>query len=298
MFIEPFLNYLQYERNYSQHTVSAYAKDLRQFEEYVLTHTDNHDFDPTQVTTNHIRNWGMSLMEYGNHHISPTSVNRKLSALRTFFKFLIKQSIIKENPLQLIKGPKKAQALPYFVREAELEHVLDGDDFEEDFEGNRNRLILEMFYETGIRRSELTGLKFRDVDLGGLQLKVTGKRNKQRIIPFAGRLRQMMIDYIDLKQKAVPGTHEYFFVRDDGSPLSAAMVYNIVKKGLSSIPTLHKRSPHVLRHSFATSMLNNGAELSAVKELLGHTSLASTSIYTHISFEELKKVYHAHPRAK
>jgi integrase/recombinase XerC len=175
---------------------------------------------------------------------------------------------------------------------------LDGDDFQGDFEGMRDRLVLELFYETGIRRAELITLKRADVDFDAMQLKVNGKRNKQRLIPFAGRLKQLMTAYVAEREKTVGTGDECFFVRKNGLPLSPSIAYRIVKGHLSGIPTLAKRSPHVLRHSFATSMLNNGAELNAVKELLGHNSLASTSIYTHITFEELKRVYHAHPRAK
>ena len=170
--------------------------------------------------------------------------------------------------------------------------------FDDDFEGVRNRLILELLYDTGIRRSELIGIKNVDIDYDASLLKVTGKRNKQRLIPFAEGLKYLMLDYACIRDKEVGAGCEWFFVRKNGEQLSAGIVYNIVKKSLLEISTLSKRSPHVLRHSFATSMLNNGAELNAVKELLGHSSLASTSVYTHTTFEELKKVYHAHPRAK
>jgi integrase/recombinase XerC len=179
-----------------------------------------------------------------------------------------------------------------------MEGLLDGDRFEMDFEGERNRLILEMLYDTGLRRSELTGLKNIDIDYEVSLLKVTGKRNKQRLIPFAKGLRNRMLEYVRIRNREIGVKNEWFFVRKNGEQLSAGMVYIIVKKSLSEVSTLSKCSPHVLRHSFATSMVNNGAELNAVKELLGHSSLASTSVYTHMTFEELKKVYHAHPRAK
>ena len=294
MLIDSFLDYLRYERNYSNYTIEAYSKDLRQFEEYVKVNKDNR-FAPDEVDADLVRCWIVSLMD---EKISPVSVNRKLSSLKSFFKFLMKQGSISVNPLRLITGPKTKKPLPYFVRDKEMELLLDGDGFDEDFEGVRDRLILEMLYDTGIRRSELTGICDSDVDCDTMQVRVTGKRNKQRLIPFAEGLKNLIQAYTEVRNREVGSESGWFFVRKNGEQLSAGIVYNIVKKKLSEIPTLAKRSPHVLRHSFATSMLNNGAELNAVKELLGHSSLASTSVYTHTTFEELKKVYHAHPRAK
>ena len=230
--------------------------------------------------------------------LSPVSVNRKLSSLKSFFKFLMKRGIVSANPLILVSGPKTKKPLPYFIKDSELEALLDGDGFDEDFEGVRNRLVIEMLYDTGMRRSELIGIRNVDVDYEAMQVKVTGKRNKQRLIPFAEGLKNLMLAYTEVRDREVEAAGEWFFVRKNGNQLSTGIVYNIVKKQLSEIPMLAKRSPHVLRHSFATSMLNNGAELNAVKDLLGHSSLASTSVYTHTTFEELKKVYHAHPRAQ
>lgn len=293
MLIDSFFNYLRYERNYSNYTVEAYSKDLSQFEEYVKENQEGL-FEPRDIDSDLVRSWMVSLLD---NRISPVSVNRKLSSLKSFFKFLVKQRVVSVNPLRLVVGPKTKKPLPYFIKEGEMDLLLDGDGFNEDFEGVRNRLILEMLYDTGIRRSELTGIKNADVDLETMQIKVTGKRNKQRLIPFAEGLKNLLQAYTDVRNREV-GVGEYYFVRKNGEQLSAGIVYTIVKKILSDIPALAKRSPHVLRHSFATSMLNNGAELNAVKELLGHSSLASTSVYTHTTFEELKKVYHAHPRAK
>lgn len=294
MLIDSFLDYLRYERNYSNYTIEAYSKDLRQFEEYVKLNKES-VFVPGDVDADLVRSWIVSLMD---EKISPVSVNRKLSSLKSFFKFLMKQGSISVNPLRLITGPKTKKPLPYFVRDKEMELLLDGDGFDEDFEGVRDRLILEMLYDTGIRRSELIGIQDSDVDFGAMQIRVTGKRNKQRLIPFAEGLKNLIQAYTEVRNREVGSESGWFFVRKNGEQLSAGIVYTIVKKKLSEIPTLAKRSPHVLRHSFATSMLNNGAELNAVKELLGHSSLASTSVYTHTTFEELKKVYHAHPRAK
>ncbi|MCD8137774.1 MAG: tyrosine-type recombinase/integrase [Parabacteroides gordonii] len=294
MLIDSFLDYLRYERNYSNYTIGAYSKDLRQFEDYVKKYKEG-IFDPVDVDTDLVRNWVVVLMD---EKLSPVSVNRKLSSLKSFFKFLMKQGSISVNPLRLITGPKTKKPLPYFVKDKEMEFLLDGDGFGEDFEGVRNRLMLEMLYDTGIRRSELIGMQDSDVDCESMQIRVTGKRNKQRLIPFAEGLKNLIQAYTEVRNREVGSESGWFFVRKNGEQLSAGIVYTIVKDKLSEIPTLAKRGPHVLRHSFATSMLNNGAELNAVKEILGHSSLASTSVYTHTTFEELKKVYHAHPRAK
>lgn len=294
MLIDSFLDYLRYERNYSNYTIGAYSKDLRQFEDYVKKYKEG-IFDPVDVDTDLVRNWVVVLMD---EKLSPVSVNRKLSSLKSFFKFLMKQGSISVNPLRLITGPKTKKPLPYFIKDKEMEFLLDGDGFGEDFEGVRNRLMLEMLYDTGIRRSELIGMQDSDVDCESMQIRVTGKRNKQRLIPFAEGLKNLIQAYTEVRNREVGSESGWFFVRKNGEQLSAGIVYTIVKDKLSKIPTLAKRSPHVLRHSFATSMLNNGAELNAVKEILGHSSLASTSVYTHTTFEELKKVYHAHPRAK
>ena len=294
MLIDSFLDYLRYERNYSNYTIGAYSKDLRQFEDYVKKYKEG-IFDPVDVDTDLVRNWVVVLMD---EKLSPVSVNRKLSSLKSFFKFLMKQGSISVNPLRLITGPKTKKPLPCFIKDKEMEFLLDGDGFGEDFEGVRNRLMLEMLYDTGIRRSELIGMQDSDVDCESMQIRVTGKRNKQRLIPFAEGLKNLIQAYTEVRNREVGSESGWFFVRKNGEQLSAGIVYTIVKDKLSEIPTLAKRSPHVLRHSFATSMLNNGAELNAVKEILGHSSLASTSVYTHTTFEELKKVYHAHPRAK
>jgi integrase/recombinase XerC len=296
MLIDSFLSYLRYEKGYSNHTTKAYSRDLHQFSAYIKGKADGDTpLDPCTISSEQIRKWMIALL---NHKVMPSSVKRKLTALRTYFRFLVKQEIAKKNPVQFIQGPRMGKTLPHFVREKDLERLLDGDCFQSDFEGVRNRLLLELLYETGIRRAELITLRQVDVDFNEMQLKVIGKRDKQRLIPFAERLKEMMIEYVSMREKTTGMGNACFFVRDNGTPLSPSIVYRIVRQALMEIPMLAKRSPHVLRHSFATSMLNNGAELNAVKELLGHSSLASTSIYTHVTFEELKKVYHAHPRAK
>ena len=288
---------MRYERNYSAHTVDSYANDLNQFIAYLETkgEAEGDVFEMESIDADIVRQWLMNLMK---QPLSATSVNRKLSALQSFFLYAVRKGIVKKHPLRLVNGPKKAKPIPYFVKEKELDTLLDEETEDTGFEEVRDRLALELLYETGIRCSELVGIKDRDVDLEAMLLKVTGKRNKQRLIPFAGRLKEMILYYLNVRGREVGEVSSSFFVRRDGRPVTSAIVYYAVKKKLSGIPTLAKRSPHVLRHTFATSMLNNGATLSAVSKLLGHSSLESTSVYTHVTFEELKKVYNAHPRAK
>ena len=296
-YISLFINYLQYERKYSPHTVNSYYNDLSQFALFIeeMEASEGEKFETDGVDADLVRRWMMSLMRQS---LSPASVNRKLSSLQSFFKYLVRKEIVQKHPLKLVSGPKKSKSLPYFLKEKEINSVLDIDISGSGYESVRNQLIIEMFYETGIRCSELVGLKDADVDMDAMQLKVNGKRNKQRLVPFADRLKEMILQYINVRDSEVGAGCYSFFVRKDGRSLSSAIVYYVVKKNLSGIPTLTKRSPHVLRHTFATSMLNDGAEMSAVRNLLGHSSLASTSVYTHVTFEELKKVYNAHPRAK
>ena len=295
-FVSLFIDYLRYERNYSVHTVNSYCNDLSQFalflEEKELA--EGEIFDVERVDADIVRQWMMSLMKQS---MSPASVNRKLSSLQSFFKYLVRHGVVQKHPIKLVVGPKKSKMLPYFVKEKDMSSLLDLSSDGRGFEAVRNQLMMEMFYETGIRCSELVGIKDVDVDMSAMLLKVTGKRNKQRLIPFADRLKEMIMHYINVREREVGADCASFFVRKDGRSLSSAIVYYAVKRGLSGIP-LAKRSPHVLRHTFATSMLNDGAEISAVRNLLGHSSLASTSVYTHVTFEELKKVYNAHPRAK
>lgn len=293
MLTDSFLDYLRYERNYSEKTVLAYGEDISQLREFAQEEIG--DFNPAEVTPELIREWIVSLMDKG---YASTSVNRKLSSLRSFYKFLLKKKVVLVDPLRKITGPKNKKPLPSFLKENEMNRLLDGTDFGEGFEGCRDHLIIEMFYVTGIRLSELIGLDDKDVDFSASLLKVTGKRNKQRLIPFGDELKEGMLEYVNVRNEQVLESGGAFFVRKNGERLYKNLVYNLVKRNLSKVVTLKKRSPHVLRHTFATTMLNNEAELGAVKELLGHSSLATTEIYTHTTFEELKKVYkQAHPRA-
>lgn len=293
MLIKSFLDYLRYERNYSEKTVLAYSEDIKQLQEFAQEEYGR--FNPLEVEAELIREWIVSLMDRG---YTSTSVNRKLSSLRSFYKYLLRQGEVTKDPLCKITGPKNKKPLPVFLKESEMNKLLDETDFGEGFKGYRDRLIIEVFYATGIRLSELIGLDDKDVDFSASLLKVTGKRNKQRLIPFGDELRELMLGYINIRNEMIPERSEAFFVRENGERLYKNLVYNLVKRNLSKVVTLKKRSPHVLRHTFATTMLNNYAELGAVKELLGHESIATTEIYAHATFEELKKVYkQAHPRA-
>jgi integrase/recombinase XerC len=294
MVIESFLQYLQYEKNYSFHTVEAYENDLRQFIQFVC---GEETFKPEEIGTKIVREWIISLMEEG---YSPLSVNRKLSSLKSLYKYLCRYKKIDQNPMKKIVGPKINKALPYFLKDKDMDTLLpDETETEKTFENERNKAILDVFYSTGMRCAELVGLKEEDVDFNALLIKVTGKRNKQRLIPFSVLLKTSLSDYRSIRDEKIPLREAgAFFTRIDGRPLTNHIVYYIIKKKLAEVPNVSKRSPHVLRHTFATSMLNNGADLNAVKELLGHSSLASTEVYTHTTFEELKKTYHqAHPRA-
>ena len=293
MLTDSFLDYLRYERNYSEKTVLAYGEDISQLREFAQERMEK--FDPAEVKPELVREWIVSLMDQG---YTSTSVNRKLSSLRSFYKYLLRQGEVSVDPLRKITGPKNKKPLPSFLKESEMNKLLDDTDFGEGFKGCRDRLIIEMFYATGMRLSELIGLDDKDVDFSASLLKVTGKRNKQRLIPFGDELKETMLEYVDIRNEMISGRSDAFFVRENGERLYKNLVYNLVKRNLSKVVTLKKRSPHVLRHTFATTMLNNDAELGAVKELLGHESIATTEVYTHATFEELKKVYkQAHPRA-
>ena len=292
--IDSFLDYLRYERNYSEYTINAYFKDLQQFEDFVKEKKEG-IFVPEEVDTDIVRNWIIFLLD---NKISPVSVNRKLSSLKSFFKFLMKQGFVSVNPLRFMTGPKTKKPLPTFVKEKDMEELLDGDGFDEDFEGVRDRLILEMLYDTGVRRSELVGLQDVDIDYDAMLIKVTGKRNKQRLIPFAERLKNLMLAYTEVRNREVGAGSGWFFVRKNGEQLSTGILYTIVKKKLSDIPTLVKCSPHVLRHSFATHLLQNGADLKSIQTMLGHSDISSTQVYVQFQDPELRDIYKkSHPRA-
>lgn len=293
MMKESFLKYLRLERNYSEKTVVSYGTDLEKFECYLKgldlgLRLENADADI-------VRGWILEMMDAG---MAETSVNRKLSTLRAFYKYLLKKGVITVDSMLVVKGPKRKKPLPAFVKESDMDRLLDGGSFDDSFSGIRDKLVMSVFYETGMRLSELISLNDSDVDLHKSVFKVTGKRNKQRYIPFGEQLKAEIETYLGVRSRDVKSHCEAFFVRENGQMLYPMMVYRLVKQNLSKVVTLKKKSPHVLRHSFATAMLNNEAELEAVKEILGHESITTTEIYTHTTFEELKKIYkHAHPRA-
>lgn len=291
--IDSFLDYLRFERNYSGKTIGSYRVDLLQFAEYVGITDEEPDWKTVGVDA--VRSWVCDLMD---GRMTTATVNRKLSALRSFYRYLLREKTVEANPLRKVQGPKNKKKLPVFLKENAMDRLLDDVDFGPGFKGVRDRMIIEMFYATGMRLSELLGLKDEDVDFSAMYIKVTGKRNKQRLIPFAEELATSMHEYIQVRDAELAVSAEVFFVGETGKPLSPAVVREIVKRNLSKVTAQRKRSPHVLRHTFATMMLNHDAELGAIKELLGHSSLAATEVYTHATFEELKKMYNqAHPRA-
>jgi integrase/recombinase XerC len=291
--IEQFLNYLRFERNSSPQTVLTYEEALREFESY-LAFKDS-GLSLRDADADLIREWMESLMDRGNN---ASTINKKLSALRSFFRFALKRKLVDRDPAHCITGPKKAKPLPQFVREGEMDRLLDDMEWGDDYEDVRARTLLLLLYETGIRRAEVIGMNDADVDLEACQLKVTGKRNKQRIVPFGEELVTEIRRYLDVRDSQMTAGCEAFFLNDRGGRITENMVGKIVKENLSKVTSLKKRSPHVLRHSFATAMLNNGAGLETIKNLLGHESVSTTEIYAHTTFEQLKRVYkEAHPRA-
>lgn len=293
MLKDSFLKYLLLERNYSEKTILSYGIDLDEFEAYFKGVDVELGF--TSVDADVVRGWVLSLMDEGR---AETTVNRKLSSLRSFYHYLLRQKLVAVDPVAKVVGPKKKKPLPVFVRDEAMNQLLDGFEFPQTFEGVRDKTMLEVLYSTGMRRAELIALKDGDVDFSALVIKVTGKRNKRRLIPFGDRLQEVLSVYLQERTRFYSGECEAFFIRKGGVRLSPSSVNCIVKRYLSKVVTLKKKSPHVLRHTFATSMLNHQAELEAVKELLGHESLTTTEVYTHTTFEELKQVYEqAHPRA-
>lgn len=292
---ELFLNYLRTEKRYSQHTIISYQTDLDQFEGYACKFMeDGGRID--KADTKLIRAWIAHLMEYG---MSARSVNRKITALKTFFKFLMREQHIKVNPMDKVISPKLNKTLPTFVEEDKMEKLLDLHSFGEEFHGVRNKLIIEMLYLTGMRLSELIMLEDKHIDFYEHTVRVIGKRNKERIIPFEKAAVDIIMNYLELRKKEFPDSEsEYFLVTDKGKPLYPKFVYKVVNNYLRLVTTMEKRSPHILRHSFATHMLNRGADLNAIKEILGHANLSATQVYTHNTFEKLITIYkQAHPRA-
>ena len=295
MYIDQFAEYLRLERNYSERTVSSYCSDLTLFRQF-LKETDA-GLDFLSADRDVVRLWVVDMMEKGE---TTTTVNRKLSALRSFYRFLRIKGLVTASPAQGVKGPKNKKPLPQFVREADMDRLLDDPEIDlgDGFLGVRNRTVIAAFYETGMRMAELIGLDDRDVDFGSRTIKVTGKRDKQRFIPFGNDLERRLKEYLEARTAEFGETHGAFFLSPKGGRIPRHQVYLLVKDALGKVSDVSKKSPHVLRHTFATSMLNHDAELGAVKELLGHNSLQTTEIYVHTTFQELKEIYkQAHPRA-
>lgn len=292
--IERFIQYLQFEKRSSSHTVDAYRTDLEQFQTYI---TANYQLEsPDEASHFYIRSWVVSLLDAG---LSATSVRRKLSTLKSYFRFLLQRKIISKNPMRQVSIPKTGKRLPVTTLARDMEQLLDHTNFPDDYNGWRDRLVLEMLYGLGLRRSELLQLRLPDIDWQNRLVKITGKGNKQRLAPFGPSLHRVLENYLEIRKQYFPDArNSCVFLTEKGEPMYPKLVYNIVNRYLSLIPALDKRSPHVLRHSFATHLSENGADLNAIKGLLGHANLAATQIYTHNSIEKLKKVYRqAHPKA-
>lgn len=289
-----FFQYIEYEKRFSPHTLLAYRRDLEQFTKYLDLHCGITDM--TEVKATHVRSWIVFQME---NKITARSINRKLSCLKTYFKFLIKRDYLEKNPMLKVTSPKMGKRLPVVVAEDKLAYLFEEFKFPDGFDGLRDRTMLELLYHTGMRRSELMNLKIDDIDFWEGQVKVLGKGNKERLIPFGKPLANSLREYIRHRNMEYDTDLPNLFLSKKGKKMHDSMLYNIVKKYLSYITTVEQKSPHILRHSFATHLSNNGADLNAIKELLGHSNLSATQIYTHNSIEKLKKVYEqAHPKAK
>tara|TARA_R100001369_G_scaffold92820_2_gene140156 strand:+ start:2412 stop:3302 length:891 start_codon:yes stop_codon:yes gene_type:complete len=295
MSIESFISYLSLEKNYSPHTITAYRNDLVEFKNYCRQQFQLEEIN--QVSYNLIRSWIVSLVESG---VSNRSVNRKIASLKAYYKFLLRVGILTINPLAKHKALKTSKKIEIPFSEIEMENVISQIPFEDNFEGKRDKLIIELLYTTGIRRAELIGLRVKDVDYQAGTIKVLGKRNKERIIPLLEATKELFLEYnLERSRLKAIGDEAYVFLSGKGNKMYETLVYRIINKYFSLVSAKVKKSPHILRHTFATHLLNKGADLNSVKELLGHSSLASTQVYTHNSIAELKKVhFSAHPRSK
>ena len=290
---ESFLNYLRFEKRCSDHTVIAYKKDLDQFEEFLFKTVG--DFSILKVDSKVVRSWVVDLMEKG---LTSKTVTRKITSLKSFYKFLLRQELIDSTPMLSVISPKIPKKLPYFVDEESLHRLLDHGYFGKDFEGVRDKLVVSLFYGTGIRLSELVNLRDSDILERETLIRVLGKNKKERIVPYPRSLNSLIGEYLTKRDLEYGGLFPRLFITAKGNPVYSKLIYRIVKNHLALVTTLEKKSPHVLRHTYATHLLNRGADLNAVKELLGHSNLAATQIYTHTSTEKLQSIYkQAHPRA-
>ena len=292
--LEAFMEYLRLERNASPLTLSTYRPAITSYMECALELASD-EWQPSDADRDLVRNWIMKQMD---DELTSTTVNKNLSAVKSFYKYLQLRGLIDNNPTRYLRGPKREHTLPSFLTQAQVEEALETISTDpEDFLAVRNRLIIETIYQTGLRRAEVASLETQQVDLAAMSLRVVGKGRKERIVPFGEALKEQMKDYLTLKERKV-GQSRYFFVTLKCRPLSGADVYQVVHKALDVVPGLPRRGAHTLRHSFATEMLNAGAPITSIKELLGHSNLETTTRYTHTSFEQLKQLYHAHPRAQ
>lgn len=293
MLTELFINYLQFEKRTSAHTVVSYKTDLQQFSLFLSTYAPETTIE--QANSRQIRNWMVQLSE---EKLSNRTINRKISALKAFYRYLLKTGKITKNPTSKIISPKLSKRLPVFIDQSSINKILNDIVFTDDFAGIRNKLIFNLFYSTGIRLSELINLKYSDIDIYNSTIKVLGKRDKERLVPLHNNVIKLIKEYTQFYTNALGEFDVYFFTRENKRKLNAKEVYLIIHKLLSDVTTIEKRSPHILRHTFATHLLNNGADLNAVKELLGHANLSATQVYTHNTFEKLKSIYkQAHPKA-
>ncbi|MDX2194998.1 MAG: tyrosine-type recombinase/integrase [Cytophagales bacterium] len=291
--IPSFVSYLENERRYSTHTVVAYKSDLQQFTGYINTHFHEPSIDTADY--NHIRTWLVHLIET---KIEPRSINRKVAALKSYYKFLQKQGIIQKNPASRIKAPKVKKRLPEFITPQGMQNLLNHEVFHSDFASLRDKLVIELLYGTGLRLSELINIAPQSVNIYDRTLKVKGKGNKERIVPIHDELLLLINNYNNLRKDTFIEADNYLILTDKGTKTYPVFIQRMVKRYLTLVSTADKKSPHVLRHTFATHMLNKGAELNAIKELLGHANLAATQVYTHNSLEKIKNIFNnAHPRA-
>ncbi len=289
---QEFFNYLRFEKRYSEHTLVSYQSDLNQFFTYLSTTYG--EMNINDISHVHIRSWLVSLMEAD---VSARSINRKLSSLKSYYKFLQRKDLVKTDPFQKIQAPKLSKRLPEFVEQSGMENLWELLPSGEDFPSARDRIVIILLYSTGMRRAELLSLKEKDIDLSTNQLKVLGKGGKERIIPFGQKLREEIDTYLKVKNEN--GISDSAFITTNrGKPAYPKLIYNIVKENLSLVSSLNKKSPHVLRHTFATHLSNEGADLNAIKELLGHSNLSATQVYTHNTIEKLKDIHkQSHPKA-
>ncbi|MFN8309128.1 MAG: site-specific tyrosine recombinase/integron integrase [Chitinophagales bacterium] len=290
--VSEFLAFIEFEKRYSIHTLLSYKNDLEQFSNFFKKETNSENI--SEASHFHIRNWMVHLMQTD---VGARSISRKISTLKSFYKFLIRKGVISKSPMGKIQSPKIKKRLPSFVEDSGMTRLFRDVEFTDDFNGWRDQCILALLYATGIRRSELLGLSIQDIDFNRLQIKVLGKGNKERIIPITADMGQQLKDFIKIREmQSAAGSH--VFIMENGAVMKPHTLYNLVKKYLSQVTTIEKKSPHVLRHTFATHLMNNGADINAVKELLGHSSLAATQVYTHNTIEKLRNIYkQAHPRA-